>query len=133
MQHLKTFENFKIRIKESNHYAETSWSDGDVTITIKDVEEYLDSNNIQPTEIKVDEIADMCVHNGKKDEATLKRAQAADLSFPIIMAENNGERVMILDGHHRLKKAIDNGVENIMTRVLELSDAPEEFRKMFAR
>lgn len=137
MKHIKTYESFniKVKIKESNHYQETHWTrdiDGEeVTITIHDVEDYLKSKNVKPIDINVDEIADMCAHKDKKDEATLKRAQSADLSFPIIIAKHKGDWVMILDGHHRLKKAIDNNLETIKAKVLNLDDAPYDYKKMF--
>lgn len=35
------------------------------------------------------------------------RKRKADLSIPIIVIEKDGEYQMILDGHHRLQKAID--------------------------
>jgi ParB-like chromosome segregation protein Spo0J len=38
---------------------------------------------------------------------------------------------MILDGHHRLLKAINNNIETIKARVLDLSTAPKLYQSMF--
>jgi hypothetical protein len=37
---------------------------------------------------------------------------------------------MILDGHHRLLKAINNNIETIKARVLDLSTAPKIISKV---
>jgi len=127
MKYLKTFEYY-------NHYQETSWIDTidgkEVTITIGEIEKYL--NNSPVVEIPVDEIKDMCIHKDKKDEATRKRAEAADLSFPIIISKNtDGKYNMILDGHHRLQKAINTNEKYIKAKVLDLKTAPKEYKIMF--
>ena len=46
------------------------------------------------------------------------RKERADLSFPIIMVEKNGEFQNILDGHHRLQKAVDENRTHVFAKVL---------------
>jgi len=46
-------------------------------------------------------------------------------------AEYNGRYTMILDGHHRLQKLINNKIKNISAYVLDLNDAPLEYQVMF--
>ena len=46
------------------------------------------------------------------------RRKRADLSFPIIVVEKNGEFQSILDGHHRLQKAIDENRTHILAKVI---------------
>ena len=125
-----TFELF-----EKNYYEETSWSkkiDGiDVKITIQDVQKLLE--NVPIKKIPVVDIADMCVHKGKKDKKTLKRSEDSDLRYPIIISQNmKGDMNMILDGHHRLLKAINNNKDTIKARVLDISKCDVEYQKMFA-
>ena len=38
---------------------------------------------------------------------------------------------MILDGHHRLQKAINTKQKNIKAKVLDLKTAPEKYKIMF--
>jgi len=45
------------------------------------------------------------------------RRLTADLSFPIIVQEKNGEYKSILDGHHRRQKAIDKKRTYILGKV----------------
>ena len=47
----------------------------------------------------------------------LDRKEAADLSFPIIVIEKDGQFESILDGHHRLQKALDEGRTYILAKV----------------
>lgn len=119
MKYIKLFENYK----------ETSWTDDDVTITIKEVEDYLKDEEV--IEIPVKEIADKCIHKDKKDKKTKDRAEASDLSFPIIITTTKGKYGMILDGHHRLQKAINTEEKTIKAKVLNLDDAPKKYQEMF--
>ena len=47
------------------------------------------------------------------------RKKNADLSFPIIVVEKDGVYQMILDGHHRLQKAIDNRHTHIYAKLFK--------------
>jgi hypothetical protein len=125
MKYLKLFENY---------YKETSWSaeiDGkEETITIKEIEDYLKNQPI--IEIPVVEIEDLCIHKDKDEEETKLRSEKSDLSFPIIISKDlNGKYNMILDGHHRLLKAINTNQDTIKAKVLDLKEAPEKYKKMF--
>ncbi len=132
MLRILTFKLF-----EKNHYEETSWSKKiggvDVKITIQDIQKLLDDGKVPIEEVSVSEIADMCVHKDKTDEETLKRSESSDLKFPIIISKNmKGEMNMILDGHHRLLKAINSDKDTIKARILDLSECGVEYQEMFA-
>ena len=58
-------------------------------------------------------------------ESTFKRAMKSDLKYPIIITKNKGKYNMVLDGNHRLHKAIKSGVETIEAKVLDLSKVPD--------
>lgn len=49
------------------------------------------------------------------------RKETADLSFPIIAVEQEGEIQCVLDGHHRLQKAVDENRSHILAKVLVIS------------
>jgi len=49
------------------------------------------------------------------------RKETADLSFPIIAIEQEGEIQSILDGHHRLQRAVDENRTHILAKVLVVS------------
>ena len=129
MRYIKYF-----RLFESKHYEETYWEkniDGErVRITIQDIQDYL--KNAPVIKVRVKDIEDMCVHKNKTDKGTLKRSQDSDLSFPIIISKDEkGEYNMILDGHHRLKKAVDNGIDDIEAKILDLGTSPVTYQSMF--
>jgi hypothetical protein len=131
MNQIKTFNQFMC---ENNNYTETSWT-GDIdgvekTVTISEVEDYLKDAPIIGIPVKT--IKGMCCHLGKTDEETLSRSNASNLDFPIIISKKaDGKYNMILDGHHRLLKAINNNVMTINAKVLDLSTAPILFKRMF--
>ena len=130
--------NYDMFVNENKDYEETKWIadvDGkEVTISIHDVQDYLKSVNAPTIEIPVDEIYNMCCHEGKTDKQTIERSERSDLSFPIIIAKGTkGNWTMILDGHHRLFKAHNNGIKTIKAIVLDLKNAPKEYQVMFDR
>ena len=128
---------FIITEKEDKNFDETSWTKKingkDVTISISDVIKYLDDNNVGVIEIPVDEIKEKCIHRDKRDKETINRSEKSNLLYPILICKlKNGKWGMIIDGHHRLLKAINNGVEYIKARVIDLSTAPYEYTSMFS-
>jgi ParB-like chromosome segregation protein Spo0J len=127
MKHLKLFEEY-------NNYKETSWTDKidgvDITIKISEIEDYLKDETV--IKILINDIKHMCIHKDKKDEETKKRVESSDLNFPIIISKNiNGIYNMILDGHHRLQKAINLKEKYIKAKVLDLKTAPKKYQIMF--
>jgi hypothetical protein len=127
MRHLMTLESF---------YDDTSWTrtiDGrEVTITIHDLQRYLDDRGVPVTEVPVYEIFHLCAHKDKTDRETISRSDRSDLSYPIIVArDRDGIWTKVLDGMHRLLKARNKGLDAIRARVLDLSDAPDDYKFMF--
>jgi hypothetical protein len=138
MKRIKLFENF---IEENlpggdipsdtNTGADTSWTrsiDGkETTITLQDLNDYLDENNVSVEEIDTKSIEDILIET----ERDPNRVNSADLSFPIVVSKSNGEFKGILDGQHRVVKSIQNDIPTIKARVLVLDTAPEEYKKIF--
>jgi hypothetical protein len=132
---IKKYLEFILEDNEvDKNYNETSWTmdinGKEKTITIHMIQDFLKDEPI--VDIKVEDIKDKCIHLDKKDKKTLERAQKSDLKYPIIICKNlDGTYGMIIDGHHRLKKAIDNEVKNIKAKILDLKKAPSIYKKMF--
>ena len=125
MKYIKLFENFE---QPEGTGTETFWEveiDGKtVRVTFDDVVKHLESGiEIDPNDIK------HLLIDVKRDP---NRVEAADLSYPIILVRSEGEFISILDGQHRVVKAIRDGV-GIKAKVLDLDLAPEEFVKVFKR
>ena len=104
---------------------DTTWEDGDIKITLQDIlvnaASYVKSVKINPNELEPLLI---------QTERDPDRVQAADLQYPIIVTTENGQYKKILDGQHRLEKALHLKVP-INARVLNLDEAPEEYQKLF--
>lgn len=111
------------QINEQDIGLDTIWQDGDVKITIKDVLKMTD----EPIEIDPNELNHLLIKT-KRDPA---RVQAADLKYPLVVTSKGGQYTKILDGQHRLMKALQEELP-VSIRVLNLDEAPEEFQQMFS-
>lgn len=125
MKYLKLFENFE---QPEGTGEKTFWEiekdNKVIRITLDDVYDYLDNVvEIDPNEVK---------HLLIDVERDPKRVEAADLFYPIVVTKLNGEYTGIIDGQHRVVKALRDGLK-IKSRVLDLDDAPEEFKLVFIR
>ena len=123
MKYLKTFESFE---QPEGTGKDTAWEveidDKVVKVTLTDVMDYLDNVvEIDPNEIK---------HLLIDVERDPNRVEAADLSYPIILISSEGEYTSILDGQHRVVKALRDEVP-VKARILDLDTAPEKFRRVF--
>lgn len=127
MKYIKGFRLFE------SHYEDTGWEVNGNKLTIDELNKYLDDNYIGITDVLVDDIKHMCIHVNRKDSDTLKRSEDSNLEYPIIIATKDRQYKSILDGHHRLLKAINNGHDKIKARIFELNDAPDIFNKIFDR
>lgn len=125
MKYLKLFENFE---QPEGTGEETFWeiekNNEVIRITLDDVYNYLDNViEIEPSQIK-DLLIDV--------ERDPKRVDAADLSYPIVITKSNGKYTSIIDGQHRVVKALRDGLK-VKARILDLDNAPEEFKLAFKR
>lgn len=133
MKKIKKFEDFVISIsidfdKNEGHQGEdTSWTDNGFTITLHDVNDYLDENGVPVENIDVKSIEDILIKVDRDPE----RVDNADLDFPIIVSKKDGKFKRVLDGQHRAIKSIKNGLSTIKARILDLDTAPDEYKEMF--
>ena len=120
--------------EEGTHpgYEDTTWSDGKITITMQDVENMLTELSAPVISIPVEDITHLDIHTRHKPnktpeqvKSTYDRAMKADLKYPIIITKYNGNYDMILDGNHRLHKAVEIGEDTIQAKVLDLSKTPD--------
>ena len=106
----------------------TSWEDGDLKVTIKEVLKYLDDNDVPVKDVSTDKLKSILIADDRDD----KRVQAADLKYPVVVVVGmNGKYKSILDGNHRVDKAIRNDIPTVKARELDLREAPEEYQELF--
>ena len=104
----------------------TRWQDGDIDISLIDILKYLEKEpviNIEPKKLK------HALIQVKRDPA---RVQAADLNYPLIVTKVDGKFKKILDGQHRLVKAITNNEPTVKVKVLDIDSAPNDYKEMFS-
>lgn len=101
---------------------DTHWKDGDVNISLNDVLQL----SSDPVEVDPKQFSSLLI-NVSRDE---KRVDSADLSYPIVVATLGDKPTKILDGQHRVVKAIKLK-QPISARYLDLDKAPQEYREMF--
>lgn len=137
-----TFENLVNQILSENMHgdtwASTSWTDTvdgkKITFTIKDLLNLIKDKPIQEVETKI--LEPYALHSTKKDEHTLANIKKSNLDYPIIVLHHPNKpqtkRYSILDGNHRLQKAINNKLPTIKAKVIELRDMPEDWQKILS-
>ena len=121
MKWIKLYEDFK-----DSELEKTSWQvtkgDKTIKITLQEVLDVLDDGyQIDPKELE---------HLLIKTKRDPKRVSRADLSYPIILLKKAGKIISILDGQHRVVKALESGDE-IRCRVLDLDVSDEKFKSVF--
>jgi hypothetical protein len=116
-------------------YLKTFWEaeiDGKTKkVTIQDVIKHLDYVNSEVIEIDINELKSLSIFKKSITKETLNRIESSDTSYPIIVSKLNGRYNRIIDGNHRLQKAIMNNKKIIKARVLLLNNAPDTFYELF--
>ena len=131
------------------NWRDTSWSGvpprPDEKVTIVDVIDYLSAQ--EPIDINVLEFTRHILPGGVPAwDYDPERVAATSLEYPIIIVKSasvkisdtiitarEGQYRHVLDGNHRLQKAINEGVESIKAKILDLDnpETPEVFKGMF--
>jgi hypothetical protein len=139
---------------ESGHgdnWAKTTWEDTTkdgrhIKVTFKDILEF--AKDIPVEELSVEDLKHLALHKTKTDPETLANIQKANLDYPILVLDKSKDKqdqyssssvliqhpglVSILDGHHRLQKAINNKVETIKAKMLHLAEMPKDWLELFS-
>jgi len=122
---------------------DTSWEDGDIKITIKEVLKYLDKKKVPVKEESTDKLKAIIIADDRDPE----RVKAANLEHAVIVVvDMEGNWKSILDGNHRVEKATNPKYESLPdvadrikagthdtlpVRELDLREAPEEYKALF--
>jgi hypothetical protein len=102
-----------VMLMSINNWEQTFWEDdqGNRT-TIQKVLEELQDEPIVSLEVA-------SLTHLRRSTIEPDRKEKADLSFPIIVREKDNKFECVLDGNHRLQKAIDNGKTHISAKILK--------------
>ena len=118
-------ENWRKYITED--WRDTSWENDDEKVTIGDVLDYLEDAVVDIDVLELSQQLPSLPTQGAE------RIAAANLEFPIIVVKSGGQYKYVLDGNHRLQKAINQKAESIKAKILDLDNpkTPDVFKKMF--
>lgn len=122
----KELQKRQVKEELGNKWCNTKWKRFGKTITTKEVQDYIDDNNIRPIVIEVSKISHLNIFRNKLVRGDLftsnheYRIENADLSYPIYLLKKGGTFYKILDGNHRITKAIRYNVQFIKAYVLNL-------------
>jgi len=102
----------------------TRWTNGDVTVHITELIDFLGPSWHQ---IKISDFPK------KLTSTDPHRVNEANLEYPIIVLKHRGTYRYILDGNHRLQKAIDKKNITIKAKILDLDNpkTPEKYKELF--
>ena len=108
-------------------WRDTSWETDDEKVTIGQVVDYLGDETVDVS------VLDLSQQLPELPTRGAERVAAASLDYPIIVVKSGGQYRFVLDGNHRLQKAIDEEVETIKAKILDLDnpETPEVFQRMF--
>ena len=128
------FEELYRLVMEDVQGMDTYWSteDGKQKVTIKDVLEYMDDKNIPTKKVSIQKIKPILIDQDYKGAAK-DRVERAELKYPIIVVKKNGKYKSILDGNHRVFKALKKKIDKIKVRELDLDakETPKIFKELF--
>ena len=118
-------ENWRKFVTED--WRDTSWKTDDDKVTIGEVIDYLGDETVDINVLELSQQLPSLPTRGAK------RVAAASLEYPIIVVKSRGQYKSVLDGNHRLQRAIDEKVESIKAKILDLDnpETPEVFKRMF--
>ena len=112
--------------------AETSWSDDADTITLQDILEL--TKHIKQINLPInDNLKSKLIHwDGNPEEIERINQVTVSKQFPIlVMLDGKGQIDWILDGNHRLHKAIKSQAKTIPAKLIKPSDLSDKAKKIF--
>ena len=118
-------ENWRKYLTED--WRDTSWQTDDEIVTIGDVVDYLGDKTVDINVLELSQQLPSLPTQGAE------RVAAASLEYPIIVVKSGGQYRYVLDGNHRLQKSIDNKVETMKAKILDLDnpETPEKIKRIF--
>lgn len=99
------------------------WTCNNVTVTLKQILDLTKSIPVQniPIQILKNKLLEWDDINEYKKSVNLK--------YPVLIIVNNDNDILyILDGHHRIHKAINKNLTVIKAKLIKLRDLPENFQ-----
>lgn len=115
---------------------DTSWAnEKGEKITLQDLLDQ--TKNINAIDIKTDKLKDKVLswkdELGNEDQEEIAKIEKSDLQYPPLIFVNDDDSIKyIVDGNHRVQKAIRNKLETIKVKLIKFSELPQNFKNVFS-
>jgi hypothetical protein len=108
---------------------DTAWTAEDgTTITLDQL--LADTKSVPVKKISIEQLKKRLL-NWKDDPQEWERVKSVDMTYPPIVLMSGSEVDMIIDGNHRIQKAIQLGYEEIDAKLISLDKLSAEYEKVF--
>jgi hypothetical protein len=110
---------------------DTKWQseDGSVTITLQQL--LNDIKTVPVKKIEIEKLKKRLLNWGNNPEEWDK-VKSVDMTYPPIILMNGNQVDMIVDGNHRVQKAIQMGYNTIDAKLISLNNLPNKYKKVFS-
>ena len=109
----------------------TKWQseDGSVTITLQQL--LNDIKTVPVKKIEIEKLKKRLLNWGNNPEEW-EKVKSVDMTYPPIILMNGNQVDMIVDGNHRVQKAIQMGYNTIDAKLISLNNLPNKYKKVFS-
>ena len=102
------------------------WTRDDVTITLKDILDI--TTDIPVRNIQLEKLKNV-VLNWQGNPKEIEKIEKSDLQYPVlIIVDGNNKIKYILDGNHRVQKAIKYNLQYVACKLIKLNKLPQHFQ-----
>ena len=109
---------------------DTSWTSEDgVTITFDQL--LTDTKSVPVGKIKIEQLKKKLL-NWEDDPQEWKKVKSVSMIYPPIVLMSGTKVDIIIDGHHRIQKAIQLGYKEIYAKLISLDELPEKYKEIFS-
>jgi len=110
---------------------DTKWQseDGSVTITLQQLLD--DIKTVPVKKIEIEKLKKRLL-NWSDDPKEWDKVKSVDMTYPPIILMDGNEVDMIIDGNHRVQKAIQLGYDTIDAKLISLNNLPDEYKQVFS-
>jgi len=107
------------------------WSNGTDTITLEDIL-YL-TQDVEQIELPIDDILKSKLLHWNNSSEEMQRVNTVSTQYPILImvSEKQSQIEWIIDGNHRLHKAIQSSEKTILAKLIKPSNLNNKAKKIF--
>lgn len=107
---------------------EDSWSNGDKKFTLRQLLGFIKQTPVQ--NVSTEKLLKTVLNWGDNPQEN-EKVEKSDLQYPVLVLINDDNSIKcILDGNHRVQKAIRNNLPTVKCKLIKFSELPEYFKEV---